>query len=61
MRVTPSVAKRLTRLLSAATTLLLAALAIAVLFAMWYATWPERLVMLLLMVPLFRDMWAHRA
>lgn len=61
MRIAPSVAKRLTRLFNVATTLLLAALAIAVLSAMWYATWPERLVMSLLMVPLFIDVWAHRA
>ena len=61
MRVTPSVAKRLTNLFIAVSALAFTGMIIAVLFAMWHATWAERLVMLLIMVPLIKVTFADVA
>lgn len=61
MRVTPSVAKHLTTLLVSVGAFAFTAMIIAVLFAMWYATWAERLVMLLIMVPLIKVTFADVA
>ena len=55
MRVSPFNAGQLTGLLGLAFTLVLAGAAVAVLFSLWHATWLERLVMLLLVVPLLRS------
>ena len=61
MRIAPSVANRLTRLFVAVATLAFTGMIIAVLFAMWHATWAERLVMLLIMVPLIKVTFADVA
>ena len=61
MRVSPSVARYLNSALRLVATLLLAGLAVAVLLALWYSTWAERLILLVLSVPLVKDAWEWRA